>query len=471
MKPSLVCWDYADRPALLSETGQVITYSKLYEDIKRLAQILSKRQMVFLLGENDCATIIAYLACLEAGAVPLLLDKNISPEFFYRLVNIYEPSYFFLQDDNSYISESFHLVGAFGGYSLFLKTNVNPLILPADLALLLATSGSTGSPKLVRLTYQNLVSNANSIIEYLGINKDERAITSLPFNYSYGLSVINSHLAAGASVVLSGRSFFDAAFWPLFKSQKVTSLAGVPYSYEILLKLKFERMELPSLRTLTQAGGKMDISQALRINEICQLKGIRFFPMYGQTEATARIAYLPPADFAHKAGSIGYAIPRGRLWIEDNAGNVIHSSDQEGELIYSGPNVSLGYAECKADLMRGDEWHGVLRTGDLARQDKDGFFYIVGRKSRFFKIFGVRGSLDAVENWFMHRQLVAAAHGNDDCLCVSVECDDHIDLKNHTLELAAEMRIHPSAIRIFALQSLPRLSSGKVDYPCLNSMK
>jgi len=333
--------------------------------------------------------------------------------------------------------------------------------------LLLATSGSTGSPKLVRFSLNNITSNADSIVEYLGIDQNERAITTLPFNYSYGMSVLNSHLRAGASIVLTDRTFFDASFWRLVKTYGVTSMAGVPYNYEMLLKLKFERMDLPQLRTLTQAGGKMSVAQTQRVVEICKSKGMRFYTMYGQTEASPRMAFLSPEFIDAKIGSIGRAIPGGRLWLRDDQGAVISSYSQIGELVYSGPNVALGYALNQEDLMRGDDWCGVLHTGDLAREDEEGFFFIEGRKQRFIKIFGVRVSLDAVEAWFAEKGIVAAAHGRDDHLKVSIEGLDNAQFELEGKELADAMQIHPSALTISIVQSLPRLNSGKVDYPCL----
>lgn len=471
MTLGLVSWASSDRPALVTESGQVVSYGQLRQDVQALARALPARALIFLVGQNDAATITAYLACLEAGAVPLLLSRDLSAAAFSQLFTVYGPACLFLPQAYPAPMEAFELARTEGEYGLYFSKGAAGPQLHPDLTLLLATSGSTGSPKLVRLSRQNLAANAQSIIDYLGIDADERAITSLPFNYSYGLSVINSHLKAGASIVLSQHTFFDAAFWQQVKTQQVSSLAGVPYSYDMLLKLRFERMDLPSLRTLTQAGGRLDSAKAAQVHTICQARDMRFFTMYGQTEATARIAYLPPQDLERKLGSIGRAIPGGRLWLEDETGTVVDEPGQIGELVYSGPNVALGYAEQPEDLMRGDDWRGQLRTGDLARQDEEGYFFLAGRKHRFLKIFGVRVSLDAVEVWCAQRALVGAAHGRDDLLCVSVEGDECCNLQQHAQALAADLRIHPSALKLRVITALPRLSSGKVDYLCLNAMQ
>lgn len=470
MSEKLVSWDHPNRVALITEEGSVITYGQLHVAVRNFGQKLSGRKLVFLLGRNDLATLTAYLACLESGAVPLLLDADLSPELLARFIEIYEPAYVYGPQSHAASIADADAIVDLNGYVLCSRQAACGHQLHPDLALLLTTSGSTGSPKLVRLSLTNLVCNARSIVEYLGINTNERAITTLPFHYSYGLSVIHSHLSAGASLVLSTRSFFDAQFWRQVKSHEVTSLAGVPYSYDMLLKLRFERMDLPSVRTLTQAGGKMLPAQTKRVLELCQSKGIRFFLMYGQTEASPRMAYLHPHEVVRKLGSIGQAIPGGRFWIEDEQGLAVTEPDQVGELVYSGPNVALGYAECRADLARGDEWQGVLRTGDLAKQDADGFFFIEGRKRRFLKIFGVRVSLDAVETWFSRRGLLAASYGHDDQLCVAIESKEASLGQDCATAMCKEMGIHPSALKVSVFAQLPRFSSGKVDYPCLNAM-
>jgi long-chain acyl-CoA synthetase len=467
MTPELVRWSERDRVAVITEDGLRVTYSQLQVNTLNLAQHLPTRHLVFLLGRNDLATLTAYLACLESGAVPLLLNQAISATALAQLCKVYEPEYIFACTEQLDGLGPYKASLGFEGYTLFRRGSLSHNTLHPALALLLATSGTTGSPKLVRLSHHNLRANARSIVSYLNIGVNDRAITSLPFNYSYGLSIINSHLNVGASISLTNKSFFDAIFWTQLKSHGVTSLAGVPDSYEILLKLRYDRMELPSVHTMTQAGGRLAPSTALKMQAICRAKGQRFFTMYGQTEATARIAYLPPEALEAKTGSIGYAIPGGELWLEDDAGQRIEAAGQVGELVYRGENVALGYAECRTDLERGDAWCGVLHTGDLARQDGDGFYFIEGRRHRFLKIFGVRVSLDDVEDWFTQRSMVAAAYGDDNALWIALQADPAYDTKALATQLSKDLTIHPTALKLRALLELPRLSSGKVDYSCL----
>ena len=464
---SLVNWSNPESPAVFTDFGEVLTYAQLNKEVRLYSKIFEKKDLLFIIGRNNLVTLKIFLAALEAGAVPLLLNADLPESSLISLIESYSPSKLFLPKNKYNSFSGFKIENEFEDY-LICSTQIGlSLDLNTKLALLLATSGSTGSPKLVRFTAENIISNADSIINYLSIGNNECAVTTLPFNYSYGMSVINSHLRAGASLLLTDRSFFDAEFWRLMKSCGVTSLAGVPYSYEMLMKLRFERMDLPKLRTLTQAGGKMSPAQLKRVMELCKEKGMRFFTMYGQTEASPRMAFLSTEYLDMKFGSIGKSIPGGRLWLENEQGLEISAVDQIGELIYGGPNVALGYAEKKQDLSRGDDWYGVLRTGDLARQDAEGFFFIEGRKSRFLKIFGVRLSLTSVESWFQQKGFSAAAYGRDDFLMVTIEGSEEIQTAELIKDLSEGIQVHLSALNITVLPKLPRLSSGKVDYQCL----
>jgi acyl-coenzyme A synthetase/AMP-(fatty) acid ligase len=236
----------------------------------------------------------------------------------------------------------------------------------------------------------------------------------------------------------------------------------------MLLKLRIERLDMPTMKTMTQAGGKLAADKTKLVAEACSKKGIRFFSMYGQTEATARMSYLPSERAFDKAGSIGLPIPGASMWIEDEHGNVIEQPGVIGELCFRGPNVSLGYATTYADLAVGDVNLGLLRTGDLASIDADGYFQVVGRFGRFLKIFGVRVSLDAVESLLANQGFQAAAFGNDDSLNVCLYGPNADDPKSIRTQLSANLMINESAISVFRVAELPRLSNGKVDYQTLN---
>lgn len=453
--------------ALFIDGSFSITYRELHSEIQRIAEKIPKGALVFLIGGNDRAAIIFYLSCLERGAVPLLLAKDISPRALQNLIHTYTPNYLFKIANGDPTEGGYSLAWQEWGYTLFQKNAFNPHTLHPDLALLLATSGSTGSVKLVRLSLKNLIANALSISQFLKITPAETAITSLPFNYSYGLSVINSHLISGASIALTNHSLLDSRFWKLINELNVTSLAGVPYSYEILLKLRLDRLKMPSVKTLTQAGGRLDPVKVKKVAEFCLVNDMRFFTMYGQTEATARISYMPLEDVLKRPGSIGKVIPNGLLRIEDGDGQSVKEPGLVGELLYEGPNVSMGYAECVDDLRMGDVFKGILRTGDLASFDEAGYFYIDGRIQRFLKIFGVRISLDAVERMLVERGIEGAAYGTDDLLMISVlnlPVDKCEELQKW---LATALNLHHSGVRVKGMFELPRLVNGKVDYQCL----
>lgn len=456
-----------DHAALVFEGGGQCSYATLEREVADFQAVFPERGVVFCLCNNDLPSVRAYLAGLEGAAVPLLLPNAIQQDRLEALIAAYCPRYLFHARPDLHIADYDSVLWQGDGYALSASTHPQPYELHPDLALLLATSGSTGSPKLVRLSRRNLEANADAIRDYLGIDADERAITSLPIHYSYGLSVLNSHLRTGASVVLTDRSLMDSEYWRLIQRHAVTSCAGVPYSYEMLLKLRIERLNIPTVKTMTQAGGRLTADKIRLVAEACARKGIRFFTMYGQTEATARISYLPCARTMEKAGSIGIAIPAGRLWIEDEHGQPIERPDVTGQLVYAGPNVSLGYAHSWHDLAAGDVNQGILRTGDLATFDADGYFSIVGRLGRFVKLYGIRVSLDAVEKLLSQQGLESAVLGDDDQLRVFLINIPNADAEAVRQALAATLAVNQAGISVTQIETLPRLANGKIDYQAL----
>jgi acyl-CoA synthetase (AMP-forming)/AMP-acid ligase II len=331
-----------------------------------------------------------------------------------------------------------------------------------DLALLLPTSGSTGSPKFVRLSRRAVLANADSIAEALDIDDDERAITSLPIHYSYGLSVVNSHLRRGAQVVLTGMNVLEAGYWALIRDLAVTSMAGVPYSYLLLRRLDFEGLGVPSLRTLTQAGGRLDPKLVMYFHSLMTTRGGNFFVMYGQTEATARIAILPSDALPAKRGSVGLAVPGGAIHLLGGDGATLPPGET-GEVVYAGPNVMLGYAEGPDDLALGDVQGGRLSTGDLGHCDSDGYLFITGRTKRIAKAFGYRISLDEIE-------AVLATRGTLAVTCIDEKVVVHCEgwtpqaMAEAKAYIARLMRLHQSAFDFRSIEQLPALPSGKVDY-------
>jgi acyl-CoA synthetase (AMP-forming)/AMP-acid ligase II len=378
--------EWGDRPAVHSPEGD-LTYVDLADRVRlAAARLPATRQLVLLVAENSLDWLTTYLAALSRGHVVLLVPGD-RPDHVDGMVERYRPGV---------------VAGRSGPrWSIVPQGDAPEHDLHPDLALLLPTSGSTGSPKLVRLSHANLESNATSIVRALALTDRDRAMATLPVHYSYGLSVVHSHLACGGSLVLSDHSVVDPCYWELLRRSRATGISGVPHTYELLERVGLAELDLPSLRTLTQAGGPLPVETATRFRALAKERGWRFSTMYGQTEATARMAVLPPALAAEHPDAVGVAVPGGAFRVEplDHPGaEAVRAADGQpvGELVYTGPNVMLGYATCPADLARGREVH-ELHTGDLGTVDEAGVVRIVGRRSRFAKVLGLRLDLDHLE--------------------------------------------------------------------------
>jgi acyl-coenzyme A synthetase/AMP-(fatty) acid ligase len=443
--------------AIDGRSGMRWTYATLRGDVARMQAALpypERKSLGLMLAQNRYECLVTYLAALNAGSALILLDAGLNPELLRGLLENYKPEWIFTLQTNPELTG--YSASASQEPGLYVAQHTYDLDIYPDLALLLNTSGSTGSPKLVRLTLANLDANAKSIAEYLQLTEKERPITSLPMPYSYGLSVINSHLLVGATIIFTEDGVLRREFWDAIDRYDCTSFAGVPYTYQLLLQAGLLTKRGASLKTLTQAGGRLDERYIRQMLALAEARDWRFFVMYGQTEATARISYVPFEQLGAKIGSVGIAIPNGSL-----------AADEEtGELIYSGPNVMLGYAECRADLARGDDLHGVLRTGDLARLDGEGYAWITGRLKRFLKIFGKRFNLDDVESILSrHLAAVVACFGSDDLLQVAIE---GVDTANEACETLCKLFDLPrTVVNVVAIAELPRTNNGKLDYQAL----
>jgi acyl-CoA synthetase (AMP-forming)/AMP-acid ligase II len=437
---------HGDKPAILADDF-ALTYRELADRVDALALRLgTERRLVALAAANDLDSLVAYLAALVSGH-PLILVPEDKPAALDSIIAAYDPDVILRSGNGEPVLEE-RRPGT--------RHELHP-----DLALMLSTSGSTGSPKLVRLSHANLQSNAESIAEYLNIGPDDRAATTLPMSYCYGLSVINSHLLRGAGLVLTDLSVVDPCFWDLFRSRGATAFAAVPYTFELLERVGFAEMELPSLRYVTQAGGRLAPEMVQTYAGLGRRRGWELFVMYGQTEATARMAYLPPDLAATVPGSIGIPVPGGAFRIEPVPGL------EHGELVYTGPNVMLGYADSPADLAAGRTIK-ELRTGDLARRHPAGVYEVVGRRSRFVKIVGLRVDLGQVERILADLGVQAASAGTDQGLVVAVEGDHDTHLLGKVL--AQGIGLPRAALELHAVEHLPRLATGKLDYPAVRAL-
>lgn len=469
MMPLLEHRNGADVAVVCSTNGRQFSYAELTGRVsvgQAFLARLPRPALLFQVCNNTLGSIVAYLSALSACVPVCLLEPNSMS--IAALVASYEPTAVVLPPGAAApvgYEEAVEFEGA-EGWRLALRANSGRYgfdIWPG-LALLLTTSGSTGSPKLVRLTLANLVDNARSIAQYLGIGPGEKCIQSLPMHYSYGLSLINSHLVGGGTVVLTSHSFMRPEFWAHCEGWQCTSFAGVPYMYEVLKRLGTDLGAMRSLHTLTQAGGALGVELIKHFHHMVERAGKRFFVMYGQTEATARISYVPAERLAEKYGAIGIAIPGGRLELQ-----TVDANSELQQLVYSGPNVMLGYATQPADLASGDIQKGRLETGDLGRHDTAGFYYLTGRLKRFAKVFGRRINMADIERYTEeHSGCRAAAVERSGHLAVFVEgraeMADFGAIRN---QLAKLLMITPTAIKLEVLAQLPMTGSGKKDYRAL----
>jgi acyl-CoA synthetase (AMP-forming)/AMP-acid ligase II len=446
-RPVLDLAGHGARTALRTATGEV-SYAELAERAGDLASdvLAGTRRLVLVEGANRPESVVAYLAALQHGHVALLVPDG-RPEAREQLVAAYDPDVVL------------HADGA-----ATVRRDDSAHALHPDLALLLSTSGSTGSPKLVRLSHDNVRSNAESIATYLRLSAADRAATSLPLHYCYGLSVVNSHLASGAGLVLTDGSVVDECFWDLFHDAGATSFAGVPYTFDLLDRSGFADRHLPTLRTVTQAGGRMDPGTVRRYAALGERSGWDLVVMYGQTEATARMAWLPPELAASRPEAIGVPVPGGSIRIDpvpegtdDGVGGGV------GEIVYRGPNVMMGYAEEPADLALPASVE-ELRTGDLGRE-VDGLFEVVGRRDRHAKVFGLRLDLDRVEREVGARGAPVRCVAVGDVLHAFTTRARASDAVREAV--ATLCGLPHGAVRVHHLAAFPTTATGKPDHGAL----
>lgn len=454
---------YRDNVAVVDEFGGRLNYSELNTHGQALADAAGGRCLVFCLCRNEIGSVLGYVSFVNHGIVPVMLNSHLETALMENLLATYRPAYLWVPEDQLAQFAGMEKVYGDCGYALLKTAYSSGYPLYEELGLLLTTSGSTGSPKFVRQSYANILDNAHAIARYLELDATERPITTLPMNYTYGLSIINSHLLVGATILVTDKGLMQKEFWSFFKEQGATSFGGVPYTYEMLDKLRFYRMKLPSLRTMTQAGGKLLPELHEKFAVYARENDKKFVVMYGQCEATARMGYLPAEMAVEKKGSMGIAIPGGRFRLIDGNGHEITHHDTTGELVYEGKNVTLGYAERGEDLARGDERHGILETGDMARFDADGYYYIVGRKKRFLKIYGNRVNLDEVDRLIKGALgIEVASAGKDDHMVIFItDGEKQEEVKRF---IVGKTKLNPAAFSVMVIDEIPKNDAGKTLY-------
>ena len=456
-----------DALAAIDAQGQQLSYGELLDFAVRLEHLVQPRSLLFLLGENNVGGIAWAIGSICAGHVPLILNAHMDGQLYASLFASYRPVYVCVPEGMAG-SYPYEVIATCFGYTL-MATGNEGCPMHGELSHLLPTSGSTGSPKLVRHKYENIDAAALNISSFFQLTEKDRPLMVLPLYYTMGLSMVFSHLFVGATVLITNQSMTDRGFWQFIKGQRATSFTGVPYSYEILNLMRFFRMDLPDLKLLTQGGGRMQKELNLKFAEYCRDNGKQWIATYGQTECTARMAWLPPKWAVEKAGSIGIAVPNAELSLIDADGNPITIPHTVGEMCYRGKNVTMGYACCREDLMKGDERHGFIRTGDLAYFDEDGCYYIVGRSGRFLKLFGMRVGLDECEQIIKARfpGLECACVGTDEKMFVYLTDGNYKDLVKE--ELVSRLKLVATSFEVRTVDVIPKNESGKILYAKLES--
>jgi acyl-CoA synthetase (AMP-forming)/AMP-acid ligase II len=447
--------------------GRTLAGAELSAEVGRSMESLAGLPVgvVFARMAVDLPSVLTYLGAFESGRAIALIDPALDADVLAGLVSRFRPA--------AVLSAS---GDAPAGYvtrgSDWVRSSAEGVEPHPDLAVLLPTSGSTGNPKLVRLSRQAILANADAIAQVLDIDADEVAPTCLPLHYSYGLSVLNSHLVRDATIVIEPSGVLGRGFWDAVNTYGVTSLSGVPYHYEMLRRLKFDPAKYPTLRTLTQAGGKLRDDLIAEFNAKMLAVGGRMYVMYGQTEAAPRMTTVPAERLAEKLGSAGPALPGGKFAVRRDDGSETTHPKIVGEVVYRGPNVMLGYADDESGLAKGDECGGVLATGDLGYLDEEGYLFITGRLKRIGKVFGNRVSLDDLEQAARAAAVgidVVAAVPAGDKVVLFAEGVDKAICKDASKALSERLHLHSSGFDVRPIDTVPLLASGKIDYRSLEA--
>lgn len=452
-----------DNIALLDNDKRNISYFELFRLADEFKNSYKDRAIVFILADNNIESIISFILSIEADMVPLLINVHIDKELLSKYMEIYKPKYIFA--DKEYVLDICEPKNVCEVLNYrFVQTCLTGYSINENLAFLLSTSGTTGSPKLVRHSYTNLLESAKNVAAAMKLNKDERAITSLPIYFTQGLNVVLSNLYVGATVLVTNYSIMQKEFWEFLEKEKATSITGVPYSYEIMYRLGFFNRDYPDLKLINQGGGKLSEIIFKKLAEYAQKYHKKFIPTYGSTETTSRMCYLDPEVASKKICSIGKPIEPGTIKLVNENGNDINSANCIGEIIYSGPNVAMGYANNIDDLMLGDVKLGTHHTGDMAYYDDDGYYFIVGRKGRFVKIYGYRLSLDEIEKLLYSKySKTFACIGNDKSIIIVSE-DNEISKDELINYISDKLKILKSNFSVIYVENIPRNSYGKILY-------
>jgi len=453
--------------AVVDENNFQLTYAQILEEINKIKKKVKQRSLILILSDNSIGFLISYIFCILKNHVAIILDPKTSEKNKLKIFKSFQPNFVFLNKENINIfkkvckTKYFFFNQCLMANNERIKNKINN-----DLCLLLPTSGSMSSVKFVKLSKTNIKFNTESIIKYLKINKKDISITNLPAGYSYMLSIINSHFQAGGSIIISKYSVVEKKFWQIIEKNKITSFNGVPYTYEIINRIGLDKLKIKSLKYFTQAGGKIEKKLLIKIINFCKKNKIKFFSMYGQTEASPRISYLDPKYSKKKLGSVGKAIPGNNIYLTDESDKKITKPYSVGEIICKGKNIFMGYSKNYKDLNKKNEQNFKLKTGDLGYFDCEGFLYITGRKNKIVKIFGNRIDIEVLENQMNDKGYNIKCLSDDKKIFIFVEKK----YKKKTLieTISKISNLHKDSFELVKLKYFPRTSNNKISYNELN---
>ena len=454
---------YKNNIAIIDNENSNLSYKQILKETNKIKKKIKNKSLILIISENTLGSLLAYIFCIMNNHVAIILDSKTTKKNILKIFKNYQPNYIFLSKEmktllNKNCSEKYNFYD-----QNLMKNKINKKKkLNRNLSVLLSTSGSMGSIKFVKLSKSNLKSNTDSIINYLKINNKDSAITNLPISYSYMLSIINTHFEVGGSIIISKHSLIEKKFWKIFKNSKVTSFNGVPYTYEMLIRIGLKNIKIKTLKYLTQAGGKLEKKKLKEIINFCKKNNIKFFSMYGQTEASPRISYLKPEFSEKKIGSIGKGLLGNKIYLINNNGKEILEPYMVGEIINEGKNVFMGYSKNSNDLSNPNEKNYKLNTGDLGFFDKDGFFFITGRVNRIAKIFGNRIDLGDLESLMSQKSYRVACLSDNNKIFIFIE--KNYNKTNLINSISKITNLNISSFELIKLKHFPRTSNNKISY-------
>lgn len=454
---------YKDNKAIILDDELFFSYNQLIDLANKLSKNIEKKKLILVLMDNEIETIISMIASDLNQNVIMSVNSIINYNALDKIIITYKPDFIFFNKNKNLNLKGYSYKCDFINYRLISRKKNHHKELHQDLFMLVSTSGSTGSKKQVMLSKQNLSSNTYSIIKDLKIFSKDVCITTLPPGYVYGMSIINTHLLSGAKIILNKSSVIEKDFWRKIKHHKVNTFGGVPYTYELIHRFFLKKENFTNVKYITQAGGFLSDNIKFDIIKFLKKNNKKFITMYGAAEGTARLSYLPWRYAEKKNGSIGIPIYNGNFFIMDQINKEIKEPNKEGCLFYKGENVFLGYSVSFKDLKNQSNKKNILNTGDIAFKDKDGFYYLKGKLTRFVKLFGNRISLDELENIiFKFGIKTVCVQNKKDSISIFVI---HKINENLLLNFISNYTsINKKAFKILIIKKFPLLENDKIDY-------